>query len=53
MIGKKLRKKNVTTALNVFYVRKVVSKHNLNREKQATFWMILNGEGSKVKSKGR
>ena len=45
---KKLKKKNVTIALNVLYAKKektcptYVSKHNSNREKQAIPLMILN-----------
>ena len=50
MVEKKSRKNNVTMALNVLYANKkeiypaYVSKHNLNREKQAIFLMISNGE---------
>ena len=50
MIGKNLRKKNVTIALNVLYAKKekinpaYVSKHNSNPEKQVILLMISNGK---------
>ena len=49
---------NVTTALNVLYVKKekiypaYVSKNNSNRKKQVTLLMIPNEEQCKAKSKG-
>ena len=50
MIGKNLRKNNVTIVLNVLYAKKeksypvYVSKNNPNREKQIIFLMIPNGK---------
>ena len=47
---KKVKKTNVTNALNVLYVKEekiyyaYVSKNNLNREKQVILSMISNGE---------
>ena len=47
----KCEKNNVTIALNVLYAKKekiypaYVSKHNTNREKQVTIFIISNGEG--------
>ena len=50
MIGKNLRKNNITIVLIISCARKekvypaYISKHNSNREKQATFLTIPNGE---------
>ena len=55
MIGKNLRKKNVTIALN--NLKKIypayISKHNSNREKQVILLMIPNGKAREAKSEGR
>ena len=59
MIGKNLKKNNLTIALNVFYVKKEkiyltnVSKHNSNRKKQVILLMVPNGERRESKPKGR
>ena len=51
MIGKNLRKNNLTIALNVLYAKKekvyptYVLKHNSNREKQVILLIISNREG--------
>ena len=50
MFGKKLRKKNLTIALNISYAKRgriypvQVSKHDSNCEKQVILLMIPNGE---------
>ena len=50
MIGKNLKKNNLTIVLIISYARKekvypaYISKHNSNFEKQATFLTIPNGE---------
>ena len=50
MFGKKLRKKNLTIALNISYAKREriypvqVSKHDSNCEKQVILLMIPNGE---------
>ena len=59
MIGKKLRKFNVTIALYVLYAKKekniypaYVSKHSSHRGKQVILLMIRNGEKCEAKSEG-
>ena len=50
MFGKKLRKKNLTIALNISYAKREriypvqVSKHDSNCEKQVILLMTPNGE---------